>query len=94
MKRHILCYDIADDRRRRRIARILDGDRVQESVFEADLNPKFLDKVKTKVVETLDTDEDLLSVYPLCADCARGRNNWGRPSKAPPLLGEEVVIVI
>ncbi len=36
MKTYIVCYDIEDDRERRRVARCLEryGDRVQKSVFE------------------------------------------------------------
>ncbi len=36
MTRFVVCYDIADDKRRQRVSQILDayGDRIQGSVFE------------------------------------------------------------
>ena len=39
MKNYLVCYDIGDDRERRRVARCLEyyGERVQESVFELSL---------------------------------------------------------
>jgi CRISPR-associated protein Cas2 len=95
VKRHVLCYDVADDRRRRRVARSLEdvGDRVQESVFEADLDATLFDKVNRKVAAIIDAETDAVVVYPLCNACARRRRDWGRPTSTP-LWGDEVVIVV
>jgi CRISPR-associated protein Cas2 len=70
----VLSYDIADDRARRRVAKILEdyGDRVQLSVFEApDLDDGRLEQCLSRVARQLDTAAgDTFRAYPLCAGCA------------------------
>ncbi len=68
-----ICYDISDSHRRRfKIAKLLKdfGDRVQYSVFEANLEREELDRLKRMAMSILDPEEDLLRIYPLCAGCA------------------------
>lgn len=66
-----ICYDIRDDRRRIKIAKMLEGfgERVQYSVFEANLEPKELDRLRRRAMSILHPEEDLLRIYPLCAQC-------------------------
>ncbi len=66
-----ICYDIKDDRRRLNVAKVLKdyGERVQLSVFEANLEPEQLKKLKERVSKILDVEEDSLRVYPLCGAC-------------------------
>jgi len=70
----VLSYDIADDRARRRVARILEdyGDRVQLSVFEAPgLDDEQLVRCLARVGSQIDAPGgDSLRAYPLCAACA------------------------
>ena len=67
-----ICYDISDDHRRLKIAKLLKdfGERVQYSVFEANLERDQLDRLKRRAMSILDPEEDLLRIYPLCAGCA------------------------
>ena len=65
----VFAYDIADDRRRRRIAKVLEKRmvRVQESVFEARLTKA----ATTRLVKSLErhlTIDDSLRVYAVAAD--------------------------
>lgn len=65
----VFAYDIADDRRRRRIAKVLEKRmvRVQESVFEARLTKA----ATTRLVKRLErhlTIDDSLRVYAVAAD--------------------------
>jgi len=66
----VVCYDIPDDRRRTRVGRILEGfgNRVQRSVFECDLAPNHLQKLKTKLSRVI-KPEDSLRYYHLCGQC-------------------------
>ncbi len=66
-----ICYDVRDDHRRLRIAKLLEGfgDRVQYSVFELNLERDELERLKRKAVSILNPKEDLLRIYPLCAGC-------------------------
>ena len=55
----VVCYDIPDDKRRNKISQILEGygERVQWSVFECDIKPEHVKKMKAKL-EKLLKDED------------------------------------
>lgn len=68
---YAICYDISDDRRRLQVAKVLQdfGERVQLSVFEANLSPDELARLKRQVRAHLDLEEDSLRLYPLCAAC-------------------------
>lgn len=68
---YTISYDIRDNRRRLRVAKTLKdyGERVQLSVFEADLDEKSLARLKKRLERCLDLTEDSLRFYPLCAAC-------------------------
>ena len=86
---YLLTYDIPDDRRRTKLARLLEslGERVQYSVFEAHLNEKELVKLLAKSAKILDEGEDSLRVYVLCQACKPKLRLLGRakPSQEPGL---------
>lgn len=60
----LICYDVSDDRRRRRLARILEGEasRVQYSVFETRITKPALEALVRRAVKYLG-DGDSLRVY-------------------------------
>ncbi len=64
----VICYDIADNRRRNRIANALlgYGERVQESVFECHLDNAQLRRLQAILLPLVDANEDRLRYYPLC----------------------------
>lgn len=86
---YILTYDIQDDRRRAKIAKLLEaiGERVQYSVFEAHLTAQELDKLLARAGKALDRAEDSLRVYLLCQACKPKLRLIGRakPSAEPGL---------
>ena len=69
---YIIAYDIADNRRRLRIAKILEswGYRIQESVFQLRLDADSLERVRHLLSRTIKDAEDVIHIYPLCATCA------------------------
>ncbi len=69
----VVCYDIPDDRRRLRTARVClgFGMRVQRSVFEADLTPAQLRRLRARLLRVIDPEQDSVRIYKLCADCIR-----------------------
>lgn len=72
MRRYIVvAYDIADDRRRNRICNILSGygRRVNYSVFECFLEPKNIQKLKSRIIRHCKKGEDIVLYYYLCRDC-------------------------
>lgn len=63
-KLRILCYDVSNDRRRRKIATILESEatRVQFSVFETRMSLERLNRLVSRV-EAILTKDDSLRVY-------------------------------
>jgi len=93
--RYVICYDVANDRRRRKLAETLDdfGTRVQDSGFEAVLDRALLDKCIRDIVKILHPGEDRLSLYPLCAACERRRVDLGLAARVAPPGAERVIVV-
>jgi CRISPR-associated protein Cas2 len=75
----VICYDIADKRRLRRVARAMEryGMRAQKSVFECWLNNAQLAVLKQEVQKLLNTKEDSFRCYSLCADCLEVAESQG-----------------
>lgn len=68
----MICYDIADDRRRDRVAAtLLDyGPRAQESVFVANLDGELAAKMVARLRRLVDEQADRVHVFELCAGCS------------------------
>ncbi len=71
---HLVSYDIPDDRRRTKLAKVLKdfGDRVQYSVFECILDKELLDRMTARIKKVIAEEEDSVRIYTLCADCEKG----------------------
>lgn len=69
---YTISYDIPDDRRRLKVAKVLKdfGERVHFSVFEARLRADQLERLKKRITKVLETEEDSVRIYPLCASCS------------------------
>jgi len=67
----VVSYDVVDDRRRNKIAKVLRafGDRVQYSVFEMNVAQDELDRMRRKLERILKPKEDSVRIYLLCAGC-------------------------
>ena len=77
MRLWMICYDIADDRRRRRVERLLagHGERVQWSLFECLLGAGDLERLAARIAREIEPREDNLRYYPICAWCEE-RLSW------------------
>lgn len=64
----VVCYDVADDRRRARLDRKLKnyGERVQRSVFECHLDDKQFLEMAASLGKLIEPAEDCLFCYTLC----------------------------
>ena len=72
---YIVAYDIANNRRRLRVAIILEswGYRIQESVFQLRLDTDSLARVRHLLTSAITDAEDVIHIYPIypiCASCA------------------------
>lgn len=82
----VVCYDIADDRRRREVVKVLEGfgRRAQESVFECELEDEQRERLETRLRRAIEETEDDVRFYPMNrADLKRvrllGRAELQRP---------------
>jgi CRISPR-associated protein Cas2 len=91
--RYVICYDVTDPKRRTRLSKCLDGygDRVQFSVFEAVLDKLLFASLQQDAEEIIDPLMDRVSIFPLCAGCAKRAVRLGKPTEVP---GEEIVFVV
>lgn len=73
MKFYLVCYDVVNDKRRNRIAKLLKGYglRVQKSVFECLLSDDQLQLVKTRLDRYLKLEEDQVRFYPMSGHTRR-----------------------
>ena len=69
---YLVSYDIPDDKRRLKIAKILKdyGERVHLSVFEARIENDRLVRMKERIGDTINQEEDSVRIYSLCAACS------------------------
>ena len=84
---YLVTYDVADDRRRRKVATLLEGygRRVQWSVFECVLDPVQFDELRRRLQPRIRLPEDSVRFYPLSAQMLRQVVVWGEPPlTAPP----------
>jgi CRISPR-associated protein Cas2 len=68
---YIISYDIPSDRRRTRLAKLLEGygSRVQYSVFECDLTTAQFQRLRGRIGKLVDPQADRVRIYRLCAAC-------------------------
>lgn len=80
----MVCYDIADDRDRRRVERALRavGERMQWSVFECVLTPERLKQLRAEIADEIDPETDSVRYYPLCAWCEEGIDWHGEGTRS------------
>lgn len=67
----LVSYDVVDDRTRGKVMRFLKdfGERVQLSVFECDMDEDRCRRMKTGLLQLIDSEKDRVRCYRLCRDC-------------------------
>ena len=70
---YTVAYDITDDKRRNRVAKILKdfGTRIQYSVFECNTDRRALLRLRNRLEGAIDLREDTITFYHLCAACEK-----------------------
>ena len=68
---HVIAYDISDDKRRARVAAILQayGDRVQRSVFVATVDDGMLAEARERISQIINPGTDSVYIFRQCAAC-------------------------
>ncbi len=82
----VIAYDIVDNRRRARVAALLEGAgrRVQHSVFECRLTERERGRLRHRVLSKVDLREDQVRWYPLCDPCVGRVVAAGQPEGPRP----------
>lgn len=79
--RIVISYDISDDKRRRKVAKTMEGYgyRVQYSVFECDLNMKKLAELQQRLKPLVQEKVgESIRFYPLFTECAANAQVLGK----------------
>lgn len=91
----VIGYDIEDDARRRRVARMLEaqGRRVQFSVFECRMSRLEAAHLRTRLLSVIDAASDRLRCYPLCRPCLGKKTRQGTSRLGAVIEREGFVVV-
>lgn len=67
----VVAYDVPSDRRRTRLARLLEGflEHVQESVFEGPIDDGKCERLRRAIGRTIDPGKDAVRIFSLCRRC-------------------------
>lgn len=70
---YTVAYDITDDKRRNKVAKILKdfGTRIQYSVFECNTDRRALLRLQSRLEKAIDLGEDTIIFYHLCTACEK-----------------------
>ena len=87
----VVCYDIVDDKKRRKVAETLQnvGTRIQYSVFECELLPGQEIELSKKLQLLINEEEDSIMLFMQCSRCAKQMKSLGRNmiiTMPPPVI--------
>jgi CRISPR-associated protein Cas2 len=93
--RYLICYDITDDPRRDRLAKVIQtyGDRLQYSVFLVDAKPAKLIRLRTAMHHVIDPAADSILICSLGPLADRGTRRIEFLSRQRPYTGHDALIV-
>ena len=94
MDSYLVCYDISDPKRLRKVAKICEdfGYRRQLSVFLVRVSATDFVRLRTRLYDAVNLDADQVLFIPVCGKCAHGIDSLGRPTE--PAESKDVVLVI
>ena len=77
---YTVAYDITDDKRRNRVAKILKdfGKRVQYSIFECNTDRQAFLRLQNRLEKAIDSQADTITFYHLCTACEKQIDRIGR----------------
>ena len=94
MDSYLVCYDISDPKRLRRVAMICEdfGYRKQLSVFLCRLSATDFVRLRSRLYDVIHLEQDQVLFIPLCAKCVNAMEALGRPTEA--VDAKDVVVVV
>jgi CRISPR-associated protein Cas2 len=93
MDSYLVCYDISDKKRLRKVATVCEdfGLRKQLSVFLCRLSATDFVRLRSRLYDVIDLEADQVLFIPLCPRCVNAIEALGRPTEAHD--AKDVVIV-
>jgi CRISPR-associated protein Cas2 len=84
--RLLIIYDIRDAKRLHKVAKVMEsfGTRVQKSVFEAELPKKVFKRLRYKIQQVIDLENDYLVYFSICQRDWEKREKFGSPQISLP----------
>ena len=81
MESVLVCYDISNPKRLRKVARTCEdfGYRKQYSVFLVRVSATDFVRLRSRLYDIIDLHEDQVLFIPLCSRCGEGMEALGRP---------------
>lgn len=94
MESFLVCYDISDPKRLRKVARACEdfGYRKQFSVFLCRLSTTDMVRLRNRLYDLIDLEADQVLLIPVCGRCLGGLEALGRPTD-PPDAKDTVMVV-
>ena len=94
VRRYLVTYDVAQDRRRTRLAKELEhyGDRIQYSVFLFDISPAAMLRLKTEILDLVDVGEDSVLICDLGLKSEVSDKNFQYLGVERPITDDSVMI--
>lgn len=93
---YVVSYDIADDKMRRKLAKLLEGYgvRIQYSVFECQLTEKRFQKMYREIFQLTEKEcEGSVRFYTLCKNCEGKTVTIGKPLGQLAQMRKDVIII-
>jgi CRISPR-associated protein Cas2 len=90
----LVCYDISDPKRLRKVAKTCEdfGYRKQFSVFLCRLSATDFVRLRSRLYDLVKLEEDQVLFIPLCGKCVNAMEAIGRPTEAAD--SKDVVVVV
>lgn len=94
--RYLVAYDISDDRRLRRVFKIMNGfgDAIQYSVFVCDLSDVEKWKLKDRLVDVIHHREDRVVFVSLGPSAGRGSDGFEYLGRQVAVPGERAAVIV
>jgi CRISPR-associated protein Cas2 len=94
MDSYLVCYDISDPKRLRKVARTCEdyGYRKQLSVFLCRLSATDFVRLRTRLYDIIQLDADQVLFIPLCGKCVNAIEAIGRPTEVSDAKDTVVVV--
>lgn len=89
----IICYDITLDKKRNKVAAILEqyGTRRNKSVFECMVTESQLKKIRAELNKWIEPQTDTVLIYRVCLNCYIQSETLGK--QTPPIATNTVLMV-